>query len=134
MDDLIVLYDSACSFCVSCRRFLEACAQHDRLNFLCCRSAVARERYGRIGELTDELVVIDSSGRYWVGPPAFLMCLWALVGGRLLASLLSTALLWPLTRLIFQSIADSRGALSGLFGPACEGQHCAVPPRRAPYR
>ena len=134
MGELIVLYDSACTFCVRCRAALEARRQYTTLRFLCCRSDEARARFGAIPNLVSELVVVGPQGRYWVGPSAFLICFWALAGGRALSRLLATELLWPITRTLFRLISEHRGALEGVFGRTCEGQHCAVAPSRAPYR
>src|SRR5689334_19759995 len=108
MRELIVLYDDACPFCVSCRRWLEARDAWMRLRFLPCRSAFARQQFGSIPGLVSELVVVDSRGRYWVGPAAFLVCGWALSAFSGIAEILASELLWPLARRAFHWIGDHR--------------------------
>lgn len=52
-------------------------------------SPAAQERYGAVPWLGSELVVADAEGNVWVGPAAFLMCLWATAHYRSWAYLLS---------------------------------------------
>ena len=57
---LTVLYDEQCAFCRRCRDWL-----------------AARARFGDAPWIGKELVVVDDDRNAWVGPSAFLMCLWA---------------------------------------------------------
>ena len=123
---LWVLYDSACPFCAWCRGWLEARDAHTELRFLCCRSAEARTRFGGL-PLVDELIVVDDSGRWWSGPRAFVMCLWALEGGRELAWWLGSGALWWLARPVFQAIASERRFIGSLVGVSCAGPACEAP-------
>ena len=52
------------------------------LAFVACTGSEARARYGDIPWLGDELIVVGDGGEVWVGPAAFLTCLWALVEWR----------------------------------------------------
>ena len=47
------------------------------VDLMAAGSATARDRFGAVPWLGRELVVVDDRGRVWVGPAAFLMCLWA---------------------------------------------------------
>lgn len=134
MRGLLVLYDSACPFCVRCRAWLEAREPLVPLIFQCCRSVEARQRYGRIENLGRDLVVVDEHGRYWTGPSAFVMCLWALAAFRGIASACASRLLWPLARALFEWVSLRRETLSGLTGTPCTGESCGLPPAASPYR
>jgi predicted DCC family thiol-disulfide oxidoreductase YuxK len=135
MPRLLVLYDSFCPFCARCREWLEHREQDVRLVFLCCRSDEARARYGAIRGMGRELVVIDErTGWYWIGPAAFVLCLWALSSWRWISKVAALAFVWPFARELFALVSDYRGLLSGVFGPACTGEQCGLPPARSPYR
>jgi predicted DCC family thiol-disulfide oxidoreductase YuxK len=134
---LTVLYDGACPLCERCRDWLARSPQIVALDLVDCRSPDARRRFGRVPGLGAELVVVDARGRYWVGPAAFVMCLWALRGWRAVASLLVLAPLLPLTIAAFTWLSHHRGALGRFFGgPACSAGHCGTPHLRTagPYR
>ncbi len=134
MRGMLVLYDSACPFCVRCREWLEARAQIVPLAFLCCRSLDARRRYGAIEGLGRDLVVVDDDGRAWSGAAAFVMCLWALESFRWIASLCASELGWPVARGAFDWVSRERGWLSGMIGTPCTGEHCGLPTLGSPYR
>ena len=131
---LLVLYDSACPFCARCRSWLEAREQLVPLVFVCCRSAEAYQRYGRIQGLGRDLVVVDERGGYWAGAAAFVMCFWALESLRWIAGVCASELVWPLARAIFDQVSKRRGLLSSFIGVSCTGEHCGLPPAAAPYR
>lgn len=137
MRALTVLYDGACPLCERCRDWLARAPQLVPLTLLDCHSPDARRRFGRIPGLGRELVVADETGRFWIGPAAFVMCLWALRGWRTIASAMLIAPLRPLAILVFTWLSDHRGGLGRLLGvPACSEGHCGVEPRHAagPYR
>lgn len=131
--ELWVLYDSTCPFCVWCRDWLAARPALVRLRFLCCRSATARDLFGTL-PLGEELVVVDGHGRFWVGPSAFAMCLWALEGWRGVAfALTSDAVFW-LAGPAFDAIASHRALLGSLVGVECAGGACDVAVGPGAYR
>ncbi|MEX0754872.1 MAG: DCC1-like thiol-disulfide oxidoreductase family protein [Actinomycetota bacterium] len=74
---LTVVYDERCGFCVRCRDWLAGQRCLVPVELLPAGSGTARRRFGALPWLGDELVVVDERGRVWVGPGAFLMCLWA---------------------------------------------------------
>jgi predicted DCC family thiol-disulfide oxidoreductase YuxK len=74
---LTVLFDERCTFCLRCRNWLATQPCLVPVKLLAAGSPEAHRRYGTVPWLRSELVVVDERGRIWVGPPAFLMCLWA---------------------------------------------------------
>ena len=75
---LTVVYDAQCALCVRCRTWMESEPALVPLTFLASNSAEARRRLGALPWLGQELIVIADDGRGWVGPAAFVTCLWAL--------------------------------------------------------
>lgn len=135
MRAMTVLYDGGCPFCVRCALWLARSRQRIPLMPVDCTTPAARARYQRIRGLGRELVVVDDAGRYWVGPAAFLMCLWALEAWHALAALLLLAPLRPLAIAVFSAITANRTWIATVVGmPRCEG-HCDLAHAHAgPYR
>lgn len=155
---LALLYDEGCPFCRRCRAWLEGRPAWVPLLLVPNDSPLALALTGgRVPHDGRELVVIDDRGAYWVGPDAFLVCLWALEGFRALASALALPALRPFAGLFFALVSRSRGLLSRLFpdelaheGPCCgaggcqthlplastgcEGHHAGLSPRLSPDR
>jgi len=86
---LTVLFDERCAFCLRCRDWLATQPCLVEVELLPAGSAAARERYGGVPWLGDELVVVDEHGKAWVGPSAFLVALWATARYRSFAYLLA---------------------------------------------
>ena len=74
---LTILYDERCEFCRRCRDWLSGQPRLLPVELMAAGSPLARQRYGVVPWLGTELVVVDQDGQVWVGPGAFLMCLWA---------------------------------------------------------
>lgn len=79
---LLVLYDDECAFCHRCASWLQAEPRYVELDFLAAGSAAARELFGTLPWLGEELVVVDEDGHAWIGPAAFIVCLWTTVRWR----------------------------------------------------
>lgn len=126
MTHLWVLYDSTCPFCAWCREWLEQRVQLVPLRFVCCRSETARTLFGGL-PLVSEMVVVDSRGRWWAGPPAFAMCLWALESWRDHALRMTDGWWWA-AEPVFQLISDHRDTLGVFLGVDCPDGTCAAPP------
>jgi predicted DCC family thiol-disulfide oxidoreductase YuxK len=136
MRTLTVLYDGACPLCVECGRWLSRRRQRIPLRLVDVHGEVARRTYARVPGDGRALVAVDDAGRYWVGPAAFLMCLWALERWALLVWL---ALRWPLRPLtvgLFALVSANRTFIASVLGLPCgEGGHCGVTPAHGgPYR
>jgi predicted DCC family thiol-disulfide oxidoreductase YuxK len=110
---LTILYDAACPLCVRCRRWMDGQAAYVELAFLDCSSPEAHARYGAVPWLQQELVVVADTGEAWVGPAAFLVCLWALRDWREWSYRLSGPLLLPLAARFFHMISERRRCKDG---------------------
>ncbi len=137
MERLTVLYDGTCALCIRCRDFLAASRTLVPLELLSCQSPDARERYGSVPWLGEELVVISDEGDVWVGPAAFLVSMWALADYREWSYRLSGPAFAPLAERFFVALSSRRRRIASFFAkPRCEdGDICALDhaPRRA-YR
>lgn len=133
---LHVLYDAGCALCERCRRYLEEQPSLVELHLVPLRSPRALELCGgRIPGHGVELVVVGEDGAYWIGPDAFVMCLWALESHRSLALMLARPSLRPLARFFFERVSSERHLLSRLVsGQRCEEGHCGVPSAQGAYR
>lgn len=105
---LTVLYDERCPFCLRCRDWLLVQPCFVEVDLVPAGSATARERYGSVPWLGNELVVIDDRGRTWVGPAAFLVCLWATVRYRAWSYRLATPALAPHAEKFFMFVSSRR--------------------------
>lgn len=128
MRELTVLYDAHCGLCVRCVSWMQEQRALVPLRFLPCGSPEARERYGVIPWLGEELVVVGDAGEVWAGPAAFLVCLWALEAWRERADALASSALAPLAERFFAALSSRRRTLAALLFPdPCEGGTCKVP-------
>lgn len=137
MKQLTVLYDGTCELCVRCRDFLAVSRTLVPLELLSSTSREARERYGSLPWLGEELVVVSDQGDVWIGPAAFLVSMWALADYREWSYRLSGPAFAPLAERFFVSLSSQRRRIAGfLRKPRCEdGDACSLDhaPRRA-YR
>lgn len=129
MNRLTVLYDGTCALCVRCRDFLAASRSLVVLELLACQSREARERYGAVPWLGEELVVVSDEGEVWVGPAAFLVAMWALADYREWSYRLSGPELAPLAERFFVAISSQRRRIARFFAkPRCdEDGVCRIP-------
>lgn len=136
MQTLTVLYDGSCPFCVRCGEWLARSAQRIPLRLVDMRSEGARRAYGRIPGDGRELMVVDDAGRYWLGPAAFLMCLWALEHWATIAWLALLAPFRPFAIAFFALVSANRTTVASVLGvPSCESGHCGVSETHGgPYR
>lgn len=123
---LTVLYDAGCPFCVRCRDWLAAQPLNVEMELVPAGSPAARKRFGSFGADGEELCVVDESGRVWVGPDAFVLCLWATRRHRSTAHALSRAGLRRLGRACFSWLSDHRTTLGKLLEPPADVTSCAV--------
>jgi predicted DCC family thiol-disulfide oxidoreductase YuxK len=105
---LTVFYDERCPFCLRCRDWLLVQPCFVKVELVPAGSAAARERYGTVPWLGKELVVVDDRGRTWVGPAAFLVCLWATVRYRAWSYRLSKPALAPHVAQFFMFVSTRR--------------------------
>ena len=96
------------------------------LAFVPCTGNEARARYGDIPWLGDELVVVGDGGEVWVGPAAFLTCLWALADWREWSYRLSGPAFAPLAKRFFGFLSSNRNGIARMFEHDCADGICRV--------
>jgi predicted DCC family thiol-disulfide oxidoreductase YuxK len=115
MKQLTVLYDASCALCVRCRDFLAATPAFVPMELLACQSAEARDRFGAVPWLGEELVVASDEGDVWAGAAAFLVCLWALRDYREWSYRLSSPELAVLAERFFVALSAQRSRIASLL-------------------
>src|ERR671918_2171496 len=113
---LSVLFDERCAFCRRCRDWLLGQPCLVEVELVPAGAPLARERYGAVPWLGEELVAVDETGRVWVGPGAFLTCLWATARYRPWAFLLARPGFAPLAEAFFRHVSKGRDRWSAWFG------------------
>src|SRR6185295_15701954 len=121
---LTVLFDPRCALCRRCRAWMQGQASYVPLSFVACSGAQARARYGDIPWLGDELIVVGDGGEVWVGPAAFLTCLWALVDWRPWSYRLAAPAFVPLVQRFFLFVSSHRKPLAALVRHDCDDGKC----------
>jgi predicted DCC family thiol-disulfide oxidoreductase YuxK len=131
MRNLTILYDAHCPICVRCRDWMNDQPAFVELEFMPCGSREAKQRYGNIPWLEEELVVVADTGEVWAGPAAFLMCLWALREWREWSYRLSGPSLAPMAERFFHALSTRRKRLAAWLGwQTCESNTCDAHPYR----
>jgi len=96
------------------------------VEFLAAGSPAARERYQNLDWYKVELMVVADDGRAWVGPAAFLMCMWVTKRYRRLSHRLRSPALAPMVESFFHSVSSNRSLVSGMLREhRCDGDACA---------
>ena len=119
---LTVLYDERCAVCRRARDWLLTQPCFVEVELLPAGSAVARHRFATVPWLGSELVVADDQGHVWVGPAAFLTCLWATVRYRAWSYRLAGPSLSHLAEQFFLIVSKRRDRWSAWLGrddPEC---------------
>ena len=126
---LTVLYDDTCALCVRCRDWLMKQDAFVHMHFMACKSSEARERFGSVPWLGEELVVVSNHGDVWAGPAAFITALWALREWREWSYRISGPELAPLAERFFHAISSNRRTIAAMIQPddGCENGTCRVP-------
>jgi hypothetical protein len=75
-------------------------------------------------------VVVGDAGEVWVGPAAFLVCLWALCGWREWSFRLAGPTFAPLAERFFLLVSSRRRAVAALLDHGCADGSCRVGGRR----
>jgi predicted DCC family thiol-disulfide oxidoreductase YuxK len=132
MRRLTIVYDAGCPLCIRCRDWMRGQPAFVEQEFLAASSDEARRRYGGLPWLGDELVVASDAGEVWVGPAAFLVCLWALRSWREWSYRLSSPRLAPIAERMLHALSARRKRLAAWPGwQACEAGSCHVPSAHA---
>jgi predicted DCC family thiol-disulfide oxidoreductase YuxK len=113
---LTILYDETCGFCRRARDWLLSQRCLVPVELLPAGSVDAQQRFSSIPDLHFQLVVADDDGNVWVGPPAFVMCLWATARYRALSYRLSGRHTSLIADRFFSLISERRDVLSRMLG------------------
>lgn len=125
---LTVIYDEQCELCRRCRHWLSVQPTHIELQFLACGDPRVTEIYQDLPYFRTELMVVTDIGQAWVGPEAFLMCLWATRRWRAMSFRLNGTAFAPLAERFFHALSDNRATVSGMLrSHNCDGETCSVP-------
>jgi predicted DCC family thiol-disulfide oxidoreductase YuxK len=120
------LFDPACSLCQRSRAWMLRQEAYVQLHFVPCSGEEARARYGELPWLGDELIVVGDTGDVWVGPAAFLTCLWALVEWREWSYRLSGPAFAPLAERFFRTLSSRRKGIARWLDHECADGACRV--------
>ncbi len=126
---LTVLHDPDCALCRRLTGWLREQYQLVPLEFVAVASAEARARYPALDHnaALGEVTVVADTGEVWLGPEAFVACLWALAEHRPLAQRLSTPAGLPLARAAAFAASTYRAATgAGRAAPGAEGSSGAA--------
>ena len=106
---LTILYDESCALCRRCRDWLLTQPCLVPVQLVPAGSPAAHALYGSLGPwLGRELVVVDDKGNTWVGPAAFVTCLWATARYRSASYLLARPGLAPFAEKFFVFVSKRR--------------------------
>lgn len=120
-NELTVLYDPTCGFCVRCRQWLDKQPKLIEMRFLPQGSSKQQTLYPGLHTLTDaegrpeELIVIDDTGKVYRDDKAWVMCFYALSHYRPLAMRLAGPGMAGLARRAYAAISTNRRAISALL-------------------
>ena len=112
---LTVYYDPGCELCRRCRAWLEVQALWVPMQFVAADADHARRLLPAVPWLGTELVVIGDDGATWVGPAAFLTCLWATKQYRGWSHRLAGPAFAPMAERFFTAVSSNRGKVGAFL-------------------
>ncbi len=122
---LTVFFDPGCALCPRCRVWLEAEPTWVPVRFVAADAAAGRNLVGDLPWLGTELVVVSDEGAAWIGPAAFLTCLWATRRYRSWAQRLAGPAFAPLAERFLMTVSSNRSRLAAAIGPtSCDDGTC----------
>ncbi|HJR44600.1 MAG TPA: DCC1-like thiol-disulfide oxidoreductase family protein [Actinomycetota bacterium] len=106
---LTILFDESCALCRRCRDWLLTQPCLVPVQLVPAGSPLMRARYQAIEPwLGKELVAVDDAGHVWVGPAAFITCLWATARYRAISYTLARPALAPFAERFFMFVSKRR--------------------------
>ncbi|MDQ3981399.1 MAG: DUF393 domain-containing protein [Actinomycetota bacterium] len=106
---LTVLYDESCALCRRCRDWLLTQPCLVPVQLVPAGSPLVRSHYPAVEPwLGKELVAVDEAGRAWIGPAAFVTCLWATARYRAISYSLARPGLAPFAERFFMLVSKRR--------------------------
>ena len=122
---LTVFYDPGCELCRRCRAWLEVQPTWIPLQFVEADGPTARRFVPQVPWLGTELVVVADDGATWIGPAAFLTCLWATRRYRGWSARLAAPAFAPLAERFFHAVSSNRSRLAAFVSTdACADGTC----------
>lgn len=127
IQQLTVLYDPTCGFCVRCRQWLEKQAKLIDMRFVPSGSSRQQRLFPGLVCKTDdqgrpdELIVIDDANRVYRNDKAWVMCFYALRDYRALSMRLARPGMAGLARRAYAMVSGNRRRLSALLGLVGQG-------------
>ena len=79
---LTLVYDGSCAFCISCRNWVAARPARLPLRFVDSADPAATQWLRSVPGYGDDILLVASDGRVWVGDEAIRTVLWALLNWR----------------------------------------------------
>ncbi len=112
MNGLTVVYDANCPLCRRCREWVLAQGHLVHFDFVAADEPWVQDWLGALVPIGDELVVVADDGSTWIGPDAFIVCLWGLERYRSLAVRLQRPGARGLAKQAFHLVSSGRGVAS----------------------
>ncbi len=142
MGGLTVIYDANCPLCRRCREWVLAQRHLVEIRFVAAQEPWVQDWLGALVPIGDELVVVGDDGSTWVGPDAFIVCLWGLERYRSLAARLQRPGTRAVAKQAFHMVSSGRGVASlfvgadapsfgeeqpsSSLGPQCDDRSCST--------
>ena len=145
MNSLTIFHDPSCGLCRRFRQWLESQTLWLKVEFVGYDAPEAARRFPDIGEMgaDREIVVLADDGKWWQGPEAWLICLWATREHRVFSHQLAAPRFRPWLRRIVHAVSFNRVRISALLGlrserelegrlpqPDCHEGSCQLPALR----
>jgi predicted DCC family thiol-disulfide oxidoreductase YuxK len=131
---LTVFYDADCALCRRTARWLASEPTRMPLRLLPTFDERAQALRPEVPWLGAELVVVGDHGGVWIGPAAFLMCLWATERYHPWATRLSGPAFAPLAERFFEQVSKHRGRIGArLEGRDPQPDRCVDGSCRSPH-
>ena len=123
---LTVVTDEECALCRQCRAWLSQQSLHVPIEFVGVGSEEALRRYQSMGNRRDVLIVADEHGRIWVGPDAFIMCLWATTAYRGWSRWAARPGWRVLAKALFSTVSSNRHQIADMMSGRCTDENCSA--------
>lgn len=124
---LTVFFDQHCPLCQRCQVWLAKEPTWVPIRFAASDDAPAQALAEQVPWLGTELVVVADDGATWVGPAAFVTCLWATRRYRSWSRRMAGPALAPLAERFFVIVSTNRGRLGAALEPTnCTTGQCSV--------
>lgn len=132
---LTVYFDQHCPLCQRCQTWLAEEPTWVPIRFAAADDAPAQALTQQVPWLGTDLVVVADDGATWVGPAAFVTCLWATRRYRPWSRRMTGPALAPLAERFFLTVSANRGRLGAALGPtSCAPEQCSVAADPGPGR